>query len=81
MAARLDMQEEVLLPLHQTKLLRDEMTTIVIAIGETDRIDDINSFSAFVFLALDPVTIQVREQSVDVVGTSSISVPFAGIIP
>jgi hypothetical protein len=48
--------------------------------GVTHSVDGVDSFAAFVLLATHPVTVQVGEQPVNVVGTGRVAVPFAGII-
>lgn len=46
----------------------------------THCIDGIDSFSTFVSFALDPVTIEIGEQSIDIICSRRVSIPFGGII-
>jgi len=46
----------------------------------TDRIDLIDIFSSLVLFALDPMSIEVSEKTIDIICTSGVSVPFTGII-
>lgn len=48
--------------------------------GETHGVHRIYSFSTFVPLSLYPVAVKVCEQSIDVVGTCRVSVPFSSIV-
>ena len=43
-------------------------------------VNGINSFSTFVPFALDPVTIEKGEHSVDVFRSSCVSIPFTSIV-
>ena len=43
-------------------------------------VNGINSFSTFVPFALDPVTIEIGKQSVDVVRSCCVPIPLASII-
>jgi len=36
---------------------------------------------ALVSFPLHPITIQIREQAVEIVGSSRVTVPFGGVVP
>lgn len=45
------------------------------------RVNSVHILPPFILLALHPMSIEIREESVDVVGTGRISIPFFGIVP
>jgi len=48
--------------------------------GGTHGVYRIYSLSTFVSLSLHPVAVEVCEQSIDVIGSCRISVPFSGVV-
>ena len=46
-----------------------------------NRVNGINDLAAQVAFAFDPAAIQIGEQTVDVVGTCGVVVPFLSMIP
>jgi hypothetical protein len=46
----------------------------------TDSIDLVNALLAFVTLSLDPVSIEICEETVEVVGASCVSIPLACVV-
>ena len=48
--------------------------------NSTYSVDGINALSTFVSFAFDPVSVQIGEQSVDVVGTGCVTIPFLRIV-
>lgn len=56
----------------------------MIEANETTRrtysVNCVNPLSAFVLFSLDPVAIKISEESVDIVGSSSITIPLLCVI-
>jgi hypothetical protein len=44
-------------------------------------IHGVDAFASLISLSLDPMAVEVREQSVDIVSTSSVAVPFLRVVP
>lgn len=49
--------------------------------GAVYSVDGINGFTALIAFPLDPVAIEIREETIDVVCPSRVSRPFGRIIP
>jgi len=49
--------------------------------GAVYSVDGINGFATLIAFPFDPVAIQIREETIDVVRPSRVSRPFGRIIP
>ena len=71
----------VKLDAHQLPVHRKTRVDLLPLLGRrsTDRVDLVNPLSPFILLPLDPMSVQVREQPVHVVGPKSVAFPLFGV--
>jgi hypothetical protein len=76
------MNEKVVLPLDKRQLKKKKinLTRIHNRAIDTYCIHLIDILPAFVLFTLDPVPVQISEEAIDIVGSSSVSIPLPCII-
>ena len=58
----------------QSQIMQSDNTRIA------NRVHGVNAFSPFVSLSLNPVAVEICEQSIDIVSSCSVSIPLLSVV-